>query len=266
MQTTQEQIAQLGAVLWTDPEQGVRAVTESYAAVRLLKLADAQELERVAQSLIYRATRQGTQTFSRALAQNAHPLFRLGIAERTALIAAHLLHWSYERLSRVLEVSAEEAEALLWSARLSFCGQLALSGKRIVYPAANPPRSVRCPDSPSGRPWFQRLMDEEVHNGGERLFLQNHLVDCESCRASFLRAKDFFYALDQELAALMQVQRTQEGALTSTLLRTQAALNSAEAAMAETGLSSIRALLRKRDVQVVLLLSAVALAWRLWSA
>jgi hypothetical protein len=145
----------------------------------------------------------------------ANPFYRLEPIQRLILTALHRGRWSYERLSRVLGERAETIEELAWAARV----ELAVSAKgtglfpKVSYPAGARQAGSHCPEYLAGRPWTQRFLDEEIRAGSERLFFQNHLMACDSCRAALSRCRELYYAIEALIpgADLDSAERGPEG-------------------------------------------------------
>jgi hypothetical protein len=186
-------LASVGRALWADTRESQLATIETLSAVTLLDLTPDRAVERAAVALLERVSRRG------ATAQWAQPFFRLEAEERLTLVALHQGRWSYARLGRVFGLTTEQVEALAWSARLQLASAIG-----TAYPAGAPQRGPNCPEYDSQRPWTQRFLDDEVSSGRERLFLQNHLMACGSCRDALNRCRETYYALEASLPQLSE--------------------------------------------------------------
>jgi hypothetical protein len=185
----------LGRALWADPEDSARMAVETMNAVSLLQLSPEQRLERAAQALLERTRRAGRAANTISVLKSAtaadRPFYRLEAESRFVIVALHAGRWSYARLARILEKSVEETEELAWRARIAF------SGSR--YPSGGTLSGPNCPDYNARRPWTQRFLDEEIGGGKERLFFQNHLMACDSCRGALGRARALIASVDKLL-------------------------------------------------------------------
>ena len=195
-------LIELGRALWADPRESDLATVETLSAITLLDLTPDRALERAASALLERVRNRGLAADTRAsLSVGAgDPFFRLYPEERMLLVSLHLGRWSYARLSRIFGISARQIEEMGWRARIELVSALPAAN----YPAGAPSRGSRCPEYDSKRPWTQRFLDEEIPSGRERIFLQNHLMACESCRGALARCRELYYAIDRVLPRLNQ--------------------------------------------------------------
>jgi hypothetical protein len=192
-------LAEVGKALWMDPREREVATLETLSAVMLLNLTPDRVVERAAKGMLERVTRRGrAANFRSNLDAGLKPgqtFFNLTPEDRFLLIALHLGRWSYGRLARVWKCSAEEIETQAWTARLRF----AASEKTATYPAGASSGGAHCPEYDSSRPWTQRFLDEEITSGRERLYLQNHLMACDSCRDALRRCRESYYQIERVL-------------------------------------------------------------------
>ena len=182
-------IDSLSRSLWADAAYAARVSTETVTAVSLLDLNDERALERAMSALLERALRDGAGVNAEAL---NHPFFRLQPEERLLLAALHVGRWSYRRIARVLGMNEEKIPRLAWQARLHLA---TFAPARAATALGSPRAGVRCPEYSTDAPWTQRFMDEEIPSR-ERLFLQNHLMACASCRQSLATCRDLYYSVD----------------------------------------------------------------------
>jgi hypothetical protein len=156
-------VAQLGRALWADPRQADPQTIDTVSAATMLDLSEEREFERALKALLDRATRGGMASNSAANfafgSTAGNPFFRLFPEERFLLMVLHTLHWSYERLGRLLEMDAEEIERTAWGIRVKLSG---------LTPFGCPPTSANCPEYDVQRPWTQRFLDEEIRTNRER--------------------------------------------------------------------------------------------------
>lgn len=172
--------------LWPD---SARAKTlETWSAVEALDLHEAVAMERAAQALLHRAERETPE-------DHPLPFFRMPVVVRAVLIMLHRNHWSYERIGRVLKKSREEVGQLAWYARLSLAATV---GDHDAYPTGSSFKSPNCPPYDAANPWTQHFMDEELGTP-ERLFLQNHMVGCTTCRKALHRCRELIFGIESML-------------------------------------------------------------------
>lgn len=183
-----------GKVLWMDEDSAGRSLVETLSIVSLLQLTPERAVERASQALLERARRdtKENQVGKKSQALN-HPFYRLSAEERLTLVGLHVGRWSYERLSRVLKLSAERVEELAWGARL----ELAPEG---FYPHGPSPKSPDCPAYLPARPWAQRFLDEEMASGRELHSLRVHLMGCVSCSGYLARCRELYFQVGQQVS------------------------------------------------------------------
>ena len=186
-------VVQMSRALWADPEEADPQTANTVSAVSLLNLTDERELERVAKALLEQSSRTGMSTHTlqalrMGIGRSDNPFFRLFPAERFLLVTLHSGRWSYARLARILEMSTEDIEATAWDVRVKLSG---------LTPIGAGPSTANCPEYDARHPWTQRFLDDEIQEGRERVFLQNHLMACSSCRRSLSRCRDIYYAVDK---------------------------------------------------------------------
>lgn len=199
MESEMEGLLTLGRALWVDPVRRRRQWLETHAAVVLQGGGPTAQIERMAQALLSRARRgshAATAVANDPMAAWDQPFYRLEADERLVLSALHNPYrWSYERLGRVLGHTEQEIERLAWRARMRLASHLKREG-RASYPVGAARASLSCPEYEGDRPWTQRFLDEELVNGNEALFLQNHLMACAGCQAALTRCRDFYFEVD----------------------------------------------------------------------
>jgi hypothetical protein len=174
-------------------------MVEALSAASLKDLTEERVLEKATSALLQRAMHgklAATPGDNAPLVSN--PFFRLGPAERLILSALHRGRWSYARLGRVLGVTAEQVEEMAWIARVNLATSAKSAGilPKVSYPAGARPVGGSCPEYVSARPWTQRFLDDELPAGSQRLYFQNHLMACDSCRAALSRCRDLYYAIE----------------------------------------------------------------------
>lgn len=192
-------LLEMGKALWMDPRESQLATIDTLSAVTFLDLTPDRALEKAASAMLERVTQRSVVAGFRADLEAGmgigQTFYRLAPEDRFLLVALHLGRWSYARLSRVFGESVEQIEMMAWSARLQF----ASNEKGVPYPAGAPVRGVHCPEYDPKRPWSQRFLDEEIVVGRERVYLQNHLMACASCREALNRCREAYYAIEQRL-------------------------------------------------------------------
>src|SRR5947209_9557076 len=108
-------VSEISRAFWIEPSRSEQMALESFTAASLLDTTDERKLEKAASALLERASRGGMAANARAnLAAINEPFFRLAPEERFALVALHVGHWSYARLSRILKRAPEDVDALVW--------------------------------------------------------------------------------------------------------------------------------------------------------
>jgi hypothetical protein len=173
-------VTDLGYALWQDPYQAQITVRDTVSAASLVEAKSEAVVDRTIRALLEQAEKRGT--FARPGAQLFQSLFA---EERFLLLALHTGRWSYARIARVLEETPESIQSMAWNARVYLASHHG-------YPAGSRAATASCPEYNAQTPWTQKFLDEEV-KGQEKLFLQNHLVACSSCRDALMRAKEVFY-------------------------------------------------------------------------
>ena len=161
---------------------------DTLTSVGLLQLDEIQTLERASKVLVERAEKNPPRLLSLQ-----HPFFRLAPIERFLLTALHIEHWSYERIARILGVEAKLIAPWAWATRMKLCFQEV--SEAIDYPRGPSTLGPSCPEYDISSPWTQRLMDDESGKR-ERLFLQNHLVACNSCRKSLELTRKMIFKIE----------------------------------------------------------------------
>ncbi len=224
--------SELGYVLQEDP-------SETLAAVSMMELTPDRALERAASALLDRASTHFNYSDS--------SFFRLLPQERFLLVVLHRGRWSYGRVGRILKLSSLEIEKLAWKTRIA----LALSlNPPIAYPTGPTASGMNCPEYSPTHPWTQRFLDEEIASGQERIFFQNHLMACDSCRKALNRCRDLYYKIEAALPA--------EGRDESETEALKKALKAPQT------FKSRYAFLRKRDVQLALALGIFLVIWKIF--
>ncbi|MDR3608703.1 MAG: hypothetical protein P4M08_15170 [Oligoflexia bacterium] len=249
-----ETFAQLGTALWIAPERARPVVIETLGAVSLLELSEDRALERAAMLMLARAesrgNAEGTLT-SLASGQFGNPFFKLAPSERFILVALHSGRWSYERVARVMNLDADAVERFAWKSRVR------LGAAQGILPAGPKTLGTHCPEYDFERPWTQRFLDEEIPNGRERIFLQNHLMACSLCQNALNRCRDLYFRADKAIPKdLAQEDFVRE---LSRIRRRGLVFRRKSLVTFRDGLL---AMLRQRDIQLWLALAAALLFYR----
>lgn len=248
--------AHLGSALWADPSRSRGIALETMAAATLLDVAEEARLDRAARALLERAFREGmagnTQANLMVAGTEANRFFRLPLESRFVLAALHGGRWSYARLARILEETPEQIEERAWTARVELA---------VIYPAGAKARTSSCPEYIPHRPWTQRFLDEEIGSTRERLFLQNHLMACDSCREALNRCRNLYYSIEAMLPGAQggaeQVQLELE--------RICGTGRSLQNRIYVTFEQSLTPFLRRSDIRAALAIGAGLLLWKLRS-
>ncbi len=186
-------LSRLGRSVWSNSEDWERSTLEVMTAVSLLDLAEESIAERAALLLLDRARKSessGAAVQERDLWMS--PFYRLPVDQRFILASLHCADWSYARLTRVLGRTVEDVEQLAWNARI----QLNIPS---VFPSALGVRGPHCPEYDPSRPWTQRFLDDEVESRRDQLFLQNHLMVCDSCRRTLEKSRVLYYEAEKRV-------------------------------------------------------------------
>jgi hypothetical protein len=188
--------AELGRALWADPGRSDPAMLETMSTIALQDFTRERALERASSALLNLARDQ----VAPAVLNQNHLFFSLPPEQRFVLAALHLGRWSYARLARVMGETPERIEELAWQARVW------LATSRASLTPIGGRGGVHCPDYDLKRPWTQRFLDEEIKQGAERVFLQNHLMACASCQQAMNRCRDLYYAVERMLPTVDEAQ------------------------------------------------------------
>jgi hypothetical protein len=136
--------------------------------------------------------------------------------------------------------------------------------KGVVYPAGSTILGPNCPEYDAHRPWTQRFLDDEIPPGRERIFFQNHLMACASCRDALSRCREAYYAIEKELP---RVSPAESG--DASVLRLLQSISRQARGLARpierTFLETLEVFIQRRDVQVALVFLGLLMAWRLSS-
>ncbi len=201
-------LALLSTALWSDGGHGERVTLESMTAVLMLDLSSSRMVEKLSTVLLSRAQKDGVAPNAESL---GNQFFRLDPEERLVLISLHRGKWSYDRISKILGVTAEKVQELAWAARLHLIyspesasilaqqgGYSKLVPQGLIHPTGSLFNGVRCPEYHPGRPWTQRFLDQESTTR-EKHFLETHLKGCDQCRKALSRARTLYYSAERLL-------------------------------------------------------------------
>lgn len=254
-------LAQLGRAFWADSTESESATIETVSAVSLLDLADEKSMEKAARALMDRASRGGMarNIWSNLPVAAGQPFYQLEVEERFLLVVLHLGRWSYSRVAKVLMREMSEIEEMAWVARVKLAQRKLDRSKASAYPVGASAATPHCPEYDSVRPWTQRFMDEEIVGGRERVFLQNHLMACSSCRRSLSYCREVYYAVDSMIPRLSSGEET-EGAVKDLEAVTRHTL-SLKAPSRRSFFEGLKFFLARPDV-IIVLLSMLILALR----
>lgn len=187
-------VSDLGYALWQNPSHAQVVLRDTVSAAALVEAQPEAVVDRAIRALLDQAEKRGT--FAQPGAQLFQSLFA---EERFLLLALHSGRWSYARIARVLNETPESVQSMGWNARVHLASHRG-------YPAGSRSATASCPEYDLRTPWTQKFLDEEV-KGQEKLFLQNHLQVCSSCRDALMRAKEVFFRAE---AMLLEVRRASE--------------------------------------------------------
>jgi hypothetical protein len=184
--------AKIGRALWLDSIHSERSSLETLTAISLLDLTPERALEKASAALLEKAKRGITPSSLSHTDLLLRQFYRLTPEERLILAALHTGGWSYLRLGRILQIDVNQVEEVAWSARLQLCASL-------PYPAGPRLMGPRCPEYVSARPWTQRFLDDEIASTRDRIFLQNHIFACLSCREALDRCRKVYFKVEEEV-------------------------------------------------------------------
>lgn len=182
-------ISILSQALWANRTKSVHATTETVSAVALLDLGREPAMTKTIRALLERTRREGQASNARFL---DHPFYRLDPEERLILAALHQGNLGYRALGLVLDKTEKQIARLAWEARVRL-GVGSWAGPGAAGPF--------CPDYDPASPWTQSFMDDQLPKQ-EALFLQNHLMACDSCRGALARCRDLYYAVESLIPGL----------------------------------------------------------------
>lgn len=191
-----QEISQIGRALYYDPKDSYHYSLETLSTVKLLELDENSSLERATSALIFQALKKN-QNPQTPEALN-HPFFQLDPYDRFILSALHLCQWPYEKCSRILNIHSTHIAKRAWTARTRLMEKLIHLGKKIHYPIQAELTTSQCPEFDTKQPWTQKFLDDEI-KGKERLFLQNHIMACDSCRITLHQTREIYYILDDHI-------------------------------------------------------------------
>ncbi len=243
-------LSRLGRSVWVNSEDWERSTLEVVTAVSLLDLPEERAAERAAGLLLGRARRAEVSDATpdeRDLWMS--PFYRLPVDQRLILAALHGAGWSYLRLSRILGISIEEVERLAWNARI----QLTLPA---VFPAALGKMGASCPEYDPSRPWTQRFLDDEIASKRDLLFIQSHLMTCDSCQRTLEKSRGAYYEAEKRVPSGQEgdsLAQSLDQILVRNPMRTRT--------LAEEFFVGFRAFLKRRDIRWVVILSVLAFSY-----
>jgi hypothetical protein len=254
-------LADVGKALWMDSNESRAATLETLSAVTMLDLTPDRALEKAAAALLERVTSRGnalnTRANLRAGMGMSQSFYRLTPEERFLLAALHLGRWSYARLGRILEETAEQVEAQAWSARIKLLSML----PGVAYPAGAPAQGASCPDYDPHRPWTQRFLDEEIRVGRELVFFQNHLMACTSCRNALSRCREAYYAIERAIP-----REDKDTPIVQSLEAVSRQAHGIKHPTERTFLETLAIFVQRPDVRYVLIFLGLFVGWRVWRA
>lgn len=156
----------------------------------LMDLNGDQIFEKVVLQLLDQSQKHSANRTTAAL---NHPFYRLLPIQRFALMGRHLEGWSYTKLGTLLNLPSYDIEKILWQTRVEL-GTYRSSDISIGSSLC----TFQCPEYNIQRPWTQRFLDEQLR-AQDRVFLQGHLLQCESCRQTLESARKIYYLAQSEI-------------------------------------------------------------------
>ena len=249
---TIKSLARISRSLWGDLDRSLAIGEDTLTSVSLLELSEERTLERVSKVMIERAERNPPKLLSLH-----HPFYRLAPVERFLLTALHIEKWSYEKIGRVLGIQSNLLEPWAWAARLKFCFQELET--EIEYPRGPLTLGPSCPEYNLSAPWAQRMLDDELGKR-ERLFLQNHLMACDSCRKTLDTTRRMFFKIEAVIPVKDAIQEMDTAA--TRILENWKAGESAFRPIKTTFRESMIRFLEEPKTQIMLAcVTAFALYW-----
>ncbi|MFN7685082.1 MAG: hypothetical protein ACK5QT_06685 [Oligoflexia bacterium] len=261
-------LSQIGNALWLDRDLSRRRTAETLEAVSLLALPEDALLERASSALLARASREDLGSQAAFLGD---PFFRLLPEERFLLVALHVERWSYEKVARILKSSPEQVATRAWKIRVHLASQGAVKsrpkslgrtpgGAPVLGAVGVAARGPSCPEFHALHPWTQRFLDEE-YGSRERIFLQNHLMACDHCRAALNRCRELYYEVEKRIPRVDH-QAFDEFEEWSQIIRS---IRRHQNPMLWTWRDALAAYLRRPEAQFFISLVIVYFVWRLGS-
>ncbi|NDF15210.1 hypothetical protein EB061_07805 [bacterium] len=179
----------ISCAIWGDLKKSTVVGQESLALVSMLRLEPSAAIERASKILIERAEKSPPSALSLQ-----HPFYRFSALERFLLVALHRESWGYVRIARTLGIDAKLIEPWIWALRIRLCFQ-EIQDSGLEYPRGPTRLGASCPEYVVTAPWTQRLLDEEMSNR-DRIFIQNHLMACATCRHSLELTRRMVFKID----------------------------------------------------------------------
>jgi len=248
------QMIEISRALWADPKTAENTLSDTLAVVALLPLEGEDLVNRMATALIERFEREGAAVNADALQQN---FFKLHPLQRVILIAHERLHWDYERIEGVFDLSRDELETLFWKSRIDLLTHRA--GRPILSLPSPSNVTANCPEFNPIRPWSSRYLDHAVSRA-DQVFLQGHIEHCPSCKGILDKTRTIHF---ESQAELLPELAPEVQARSMTVLRDLLKISEKYALGSTPDFwTSIRLFVRKRrDIQVLIFM---ALAWCVW--
>lgn len=181
-------LTRISRSLWGDFNRSLAVSEDTLSRIALLRLSDDLLLERVSKAMIEKA-----EQYPPKLLKLTHPFFRLAPIERFLLTTLHIEKWGYARIARTLGIETDLIESWAWATRIKYCFQEMEAD--VEYPRGPSTLGTNCPEYNASAPWAQRLLDDELGKR-ERLFLQNHLMACTSCRKTLEITRKMMFKIE----------------------------------------------------------------------
>lgn len=194
-------IFQMGIALWPDTDFSCYSVVNTVSAVSLLSLNSERALDRSVVALLKTALDKPKKSFEQRAGSKNFSFYHLSIEERAVLSALCLADWSYQRIVHVFQevfkgYTQERVQEVAWKART----------KLGFFPVLTHLKGAHCPDYDVDKPWCQRFLDDELISTSERLYLQNHMMVCLSCRKILSSCRDLYFKIEKEMNSLIKVK------------------------------------------------------------
>jgi len=244
-------LSNLSQALWSEPGRAQKTTCEILEVVSQQDIPAEMALDRATQILLHRAEKDGVSATIKSI---ANPFFRLSALERFVLSCLHKESWSYLRISQLLDLTAYQIERMAWGARMHLANLPSSHYWPTFHPTGSKVEGGTCPDYNFSAPWTQRFLDEE-YGKKEKIFLQNHIVNCKDCYRSLARARDLYYRVESMIPGFRN--KTEEVNYLKAISNTWKSNKPDSLPLWEHFYYSLKIFVKKTDVQITLALLGI---------